>query len=335
MTGSQPARPPVPASGTAHRILNAESSGYSPEAASLLARAGELRLEDLDRRTLLDRVSWATALVVRLRHRVDDELLARAPELKVVSTAATGLDHVDLDAARRRHVTVLSLRGETAFLDTVHATAEHAWALLLALARRIPWAHRHAATEPWDRDRFRGRELDGRALGVLGMGRIGRRVARYGAAFGMKVTGCDPSPTTNWPPNVDRLPDPETLARCSDVLSVHVPLTPATTGLVGARVLAALPRGALLVNTSRGAVVDEDALAAALQSGALGGAALDVLAGETEDGGPGRDGILSLARARTDVLVTPHVGGATFESMARTEVFMARKLLRFCRAASP
>lgn len=318
-----------------HRVLNAESSGYSPEAAALLARAGEVRLEDLDRRTLLDRVSWATALVVRLRHRVDEELLGRAPGLKVVSTAATGLDHVDLEAARRRGVTVLSLKGETEFLDTVHATAEHAWALLLALARRIPWAHRHAATEPWDRDRFRGRELAGRALGVLGVGRIGRRVARYGAAFGMRVAGCDPSPA-EWPSGVDRLPDPETLARRSDVLSVHVPLTPATRGIVSARVLAALPRGALLVNTSRGDVVDEDALAAALKSGALGGAALDVLAGETEDGGPDRDGgILSLARARTDVLVTPHVGGATLESMARTEVFMARKLLRFCRASSP
>lgn len=317
----------------AHRILNAESAGYSQEAAALLVRAGDVRLEDLDRRALLDRISWATALIVRLRHRVDDDLLARAPDLKVVATATTGLDHLDLDAARRRGVTVLSLRGETEFLDTVHATAEHAWALLLALSRRIPWAHRHATTEPWDRDRFRGRELAGRALGVLGMGRIGRRVARCGLAFGMKVAGCDPSPA-DWPTDVERLPDPESLARRSDVLSVHVPLSPATRGLVNARVLAALAPGAVLVNTSRGAVVDEDALAAALESGALGGAALDVLAGETADGGPHRSRLLSLARDRTDVLVTPHVGGATFESMARTEVFMAEKLLRFCQAPS-
>ena len=317
-----------------HRILNAESAGYSQEAAAILARAGDVRLEDLDRRELLDRVSWATALIVRLRHRVDDELLAQSPNLRVVSTATTGLDHVDLDAARRRGVTVQSLRGETEFLHTVHATAEHAWALLLALSRRIPWAHRHATTEPWDRDRFRGRELAGRALGVLGMGRIGRRVARYGLAFGMKVAGCDPSPA-DWPSEVERLPDPESLARRSDVLSVHVPLSPATRGLVSARVLAALPPGAVLVNTSRGAVVDEDALAAALESGALGGVALDVLAGETAEGGPRRSRLLSLARARTDVLVTPHVGGATFESMVRTEVFMAEKLLRFCTVPSP
>lgn len=317
-----------------HRILNAESSGYSPEAAAVLARAGDVRLEDLDRRGLLDRVSWATALIVRLRHRVDAEVLERAPALEVVSTATTGLDHVDLDAARRRGVKVLSLRGEVAFLDTIHATAEHAWALLLALSRRIPWAHRHAATEPWDRDRFRGRELAGASLGVLGMGRIGRRVAGYGLAFGMKVAGCDPSPTA-WPDDVDRVPDPESLARRSDVLSVHVPLAPATVGLVSARVLAALPRGAVVVNTSRGAVVDEDALAAALESGALGGAALDVLAGETADGGPRSSRLLSIASARTNVLVTPHVGGATLESMARTEMFMAEKLLRFCAAPYP
>lgn len=328
---------------TGHRILNAEAAGYSSEAAAVLADAGEVRLEDMDRRALLDAAPWATALIVRLGHRVDDELLGRAPGLRVVATPTTGLDHVDLDAARRRGVTVLSLKGESEFLDTVHATAEHTWAILLALARRVPWAHEHAAAGGWERDRFRGRELAGRSLGVVGLGRVGRRVAGYGLAFGMRVAACDPSPV-RWLDDVGRAPGVRELAAASDVLSVHVPLDATTKGLVGADVLAALPRGAVVVNTSRGAVVDEDALVDALESGRIGGAALDVLRGEPSAldadlhppagvGAPRAacaSPLVALARRRSDVLLTPHVGGATFESMARTEIYMARRLRRFC-----
>lgn len=335
---------------TRHRILNAESAGYSPEAAAVLADAGEVRLAELDREALLEEVPWATALIVRLGHRVDDEVLARAPGLRVVATATTGLDHVELDAARRRGVTVLSLKGESDFLDTVHATAEHTWAILLALARRIPWAHEHAAAGGWERDRFRGRELAGRSLGVLGLGRVGRRVAGYGLAFGMRVAACDPSPA-RWMEGVERASGARELAAVSDVLSVHVPLDATTRGLVGADVLAALPRGAVVVNTSRGPVIDEDALVAALDSGRLAGAALDVLCGEPSAldaehrPAPSPQArvhapraacdspLVALARSRGNILLTPHVGGATFESMARTEIFMARRLRRFCRDA--
>ena len=320
---------------TRHRILNAESAGYSPEAAAVLAEAGEVRLEELDRQALLNAVPWATALIVRLGHRVDDELLARAPGLRAVATPTTGLDHIDLEAARRRDVAVLSLIGETEFLETVHATAEHTWGLLLALSRRIPWAHRHAAAGGWERDRFRGRELAGRRLGIVGLGRVGRRVARYGLAFGMRVAAYDPSPA-RWVEGVERAGGLQALAGASDVLSVHVPLNATTRGMIGAGVLDALPEGAVVVNTSRGAVIDEDALAVALESGTLGGVALDVLRGEPSaaDGArPSR--LVALARRRSDVLLTPHLGGATFESMARTEIFIARRLRRFCRDVRP
>lgn len=355
---------------TRHRILNAEAAGYSPEAAAVLADAGEVRLAELDRAALLEAVPWATALIVRLGHRVDDEVLDRARGLQVVATPTTGLDHVELQAARRRGVAVLSLKGESDFLDTVHATAEHTWSILLALARRVPWAHEHAAAGGWERDRFRGRELAGRSLGVLGLGRVGRRVAGYGLAFGMRVAACDPSPA-RWVDGVARASGAAELAAMSDVLSVHVPLDASTRGLVGADVLAALPRGAVVVNTSRGQVIDEDALIAALESGRLGGAALDVLRGEpsaldaspptaacspravgarvpadaTRTASPPTNAaphqaacdspLVALARSRDDLLLTPHVGGATFESMARTEIFMARKLRRFCREARP
>lgn len=335
--------------------LNAESTGYCAEAVSLLSEAGELWLAEMNRRELLDSVSWATALIVRLGHRIDDEVLRRAPYLRVVVTATTGLDHIDLEAARRRNVTVLSLTGETDFLDTVHATAEHSWAMLLALVRRIPWAHQHTVAGGWQRHRFRGRELSGRRLGILGLGRVGRRVARYGLAFGMKVSAYDPAPGPRVT-GVSHAAGLIELATGSDVLSVHVPLDESTCGLVDDRVLGSLPADAVLVNTSRGEVIDEDALAARLEDRTLGGAALDVLRtgpGATvafDDGGTPAGGgnsgpsrprldaerappsrLLEMARDRTDILLTPRIGGATVESMARTEVFMAKKLLRFFR----
>ena len=174
------------------RILVAESRGFSPASERRLRELGDLTLADLDRAGLLGAVAGADVLIVRLRNRVDGEVLAAAPHLRAVVSPTTGLDHLDLAALEARGVAVLSLRGETEFLRTVTGTAEHAWALLLALVRRVPAAAAAARAGDWDRDRFRGRELAGRTLGVVGLGRLGSMVARYGAAFGMRVVAYDP-----------------------------------------------------------------------------------------------------------------------------------------------
>ncbi|HEU4629848.1 MAG TPA: NAD(P)-dependent oxidoreductase, partial [Gemmatimonadaceae bacterium] len=160
-------------------VLVAESAGFSPRAAALLRDAGELTLADLDRDDLLRAAGDADVLWVRLRHRIDAEVLHAAPRLRMLVTPTTGLNHVDLAAARARDVDVLSLRGEVAFLRDVRATAEHTIALILALLRRLPAAAAHAAAGGWERDRFRGHELYGRTVGVVGYGRLGRIVARY------------------------------------------------------------------------------------------------------------------------------------------------------------
>ena len=176
---------------TRPRILNAEPDRYSVRARAALEEVGDVTEEALDREGLLKALPAHDALIVRLGHRVDTALLDAAPRLKVVATATTGLDHIDLKACKERGVEVLSLRGENEFLRSVVATAEHTWALLLALIRRIPAASAAVARGEWDRDAFRGRELEGKRLGILGLGRIGERVARYGQAFGMEVRGYD------------------------------------------------------------------------------------------------------------------------------------------------
>ena len=309
------------------RILNLEPQDYSPVARAVLDRLGDVSDGPLTRSELMDRVGECNVLIVRLAHRIDREILDRAGQLRVVVSSTTGLDHIDADYAASKGIAILSLRGEVEFLRGIPATAEHTWALLLALVRNLPAAVQSVRAGEWDRDRFKGHELAGQQLGILGLGRIGEMVARYGLAFGMRVSAYDPF-RQGWMERVDRASSQADLFSRSDVLSIHVPLNEQTVRLVGEAELVRLPAGALLVNTARGQVIDESALLQALESGRLAGAALDVLADETM-GQLKSSLLLAYARSHTNLIITPHLGGATVESMAATEVFMANKLKEF------
>ncbi len=312
------------------RILNAEPENYSPQALEILQGVGQVRQAALSRAELLSALAEVDALIVRLAFQVDEEVFAAAPHLRVVVSATTGLDHIDLAAAERHGVRVLSLRGEVDFLRSIPATAELTWGLLLALTRNIPSAFSSVLDGEWQRDRFKGHDLKSKRLGILGLGRIGHMVARYGLAFGMQVYAFDPQPL-KWEEGVERVFSMNHLLTQVNVLSIHVPLNPSTTGLIGLEELMLLPPGALLINTSRGNILDESALLQALESGILAGAALDVLSNE-------RSGTLTVsplveyARTHSNLLITPHIGGATYESMAITEIFMAQKLREFLKS---
>ena len=308
------------------RILNAEPEGYSPKAREILDTLGEVTEKPLDRDGLLNAAAEYEVLITRFGHPMDKELFAAAPGLRALVSATTGLDHIDLEAAAVHGVTVLSLQGEMEFLEELSATAELTWGLLLSLLRRIPQAIDSVKEGGWDRDIFRGNELRGKRLGILGLGRLGRMVAEYGRAFGMAVAAHDPY-VSDWSTGVDLRSAAEDLMEDTQVLSIHVPLNDETRGLMDGAMLARLPEGAVLINTSRGAVVDEAALLAALGSGHLAGAGLDVVAKELS-GGPSQ-AFLAYARAHDNLIITPHMGGATVESMEKVEVFMAQKLARF------
>ena len=298
----------------------AESSGFSAAAAERLRAEHELELADLDRAGLLAAVAEADVLWVRLRHRIDEEVFAAAERLRFVVTPTTGLDHIDLDAPSRR-AQILSLQGETEFLSDVRATAEHTVALMLALLRHLPAAARHVAEGGWDRDGFRGGELRGRTVGIVGYGRLGRIVAHYLRAFDAEVIATDPRAQAG---DVELVALDELLRR-ADLVTLHAPLNDDTRGLIGRAELDSMRPGSLLVNTARGGLVDEGALLDALRSGHLAGAALDVLSGE-DAAGMGDHPLVAHAREHDNLIVTPHIGGATRESMEKTEEFMAERL---------
>lgn len=265
----------------------------------------------------------ADALIdASMRVRIDRELLAAASSLRVIATATTGSDHIDLAAARNCGIAVLTLKDDRAVLRNVTAAAEHSWALVLACARRLVPAVMHVREGGWSREDYPGLMLHGRTLGLVGCGRIGMWMARYGAAFGMNVVGCDPGLET-WPEGVVRA-DLEGVLGAADIVSVHVHLDAQTRGLIGARQFAQMKPGAIFVNTSRGAVSDEAALLAALESGHLGAAGLDVLDGEPDIGG---HPLLAYARRHDNLLITPHCGGFSPDAVRLVCAHTAAKVM--------
>jgi len=310
-------------------ILNVEPQGYSPKAREILDELGAVTEQETDHAGLIEAIGGYDILITRLAHRIDGQVFAAAPRLKVVVSATTGLDHIDLEAAAAHGVEILSLKGETDFLRGVTATAELTWGLLLTLVRRIPAASSSVTGGNWDRDAFRGHEIKGKRLGIIGLGRLGRMVADYGRAFGMTVLAYDPY-LEDWPAGVDRAETLEDLFSQADVVSLHPPLNDQTRSMIGASLLSRLPKGAVLINTSRGGVIDEEALLTALSTGKLAGAGLDVLADEVKEKIAGSK-LVAYARGHDNLILTPHIGGATYESMEATEIFMVEKLGRFLK----
>jgi D-3-phosphoglycerate dehydrogenase len=239
----------------------------------------------------------------------------------------TGLDHIDLVEAGRRGVEVLSLQGEAEFLRDVRATAEHTIALIFALLRRIPSAVGHARDGGWSRDLFKGHELHGKTVGIVGFGRVGSLVARYLRAFDVDLLASDPRAEPTSVPDDVQLVALDRLLREADLITVHASLSRETERMFGRTQFQSMKRGAWFINTSRGQLVDEGSLLDALRSGQLAGAAIDVRTGERETV-ERKHPLVRYAYAHDNLLLTPHIGGCTFESMEKTERFMAEKLHR-------
>lgn len=272
------------------------------------------------------------AFIPSLEVRLTRDLIERCPGLRVVATPSTGWDHLDTVSLQERGIHLISLREETEFLSRVTCTAEMAWALLLAVVRKLPWSFEAVKKGDWARDRFRGHQLSGMTLGILGYGRLGRIAADFGVAFRMRVIACDRR-STDFAPGVEGV-DFETLIRDSDVLSIHIHLTPENEKLIDREVFARMKAGAVILNTSRGGIIDESALIDALESGHLRGAGLDVIDGEWNEDLT-QHPLIQYARSHDNLVISPHTGGVTYEAQAMTLEFLTGKLADYLRTLRP
>jgi D-3-phosphoglycerate dehydrogenase len=269
---------------------------------------------------LAEAIAGYDALIIRSATRVTPEVLEAADSLKVVARAGIGLDNVDVEAATRHGVMVVN-----APQSNVISAAEHAMALLLAQARNIPQADAALKAGAWERTRWQGVELAGKTIGVIGLGRVGALVATRAAAFGMRVIAYDPyvSGDRAKEMGVDVMPTLDSVLVQADFVSIHLPRTADTERLIGDHELTMMKSGARLINTSRGGIVDEEGLAKAIESGHLGGAALDVFSEEPTVDSP--------LFAQDSVVVTPHLGASTVEAQDKagtTVAEMVRLALR-------
>jgi D-3-phosphoglycerate dehydrogenase len=309
------------------RILVAEPVAQA--GVDILAAAHETVVRSAQPRetllTLLSENGGWDALVVRSQTRVDAELLAAAaPRLSVVGVASVGIDRIDVEAATRAGVMVVH-----APTGNTIAAAEHTLALMLALLRHVPDANASVRKGEWERGRFTGRELRGKTLGIIGLGKIGKAVARRAAGFEMRVIATDPYLTEEQAADAGAkmVGLPELLHR-SDVITVHTPLNAETRGLLSRARLEATKPGAFVLNVARGGIVDERALADALRAGHLAGAAVDVYTAEPM----APDNPLSDA---PNLVLTPHLGASTQEAQDRVGLEMAEQVLMALAGVTP
>ena len=271
----------------------------------------------MTRAETLAAVGKAHALIIRSATTVDAKLLAAAPELRAIARAGVGIDNVDLTEADARGIVVMNTPGG----NTI-STAEYTFGLLLALARNIPQGHSSLASGEWERKAFGGVEVLGTTLGIIGMGRIGREVAARAAAFGMTCIGFDPfvDAASAQSAGIEKLATLKQLYARADFLTLHALVTPETRHMINAASLAQMKPGVRLINAARGALIDDAALAAALQSGQVAGAAVDVYPAEPP---PADYPLLNLP----NVIHTPHLAAST-DGAQITVAIEAAELLR-------
>lgn len=280
-------------------------------------RAGSFTLEKrtgLAADELVAALKDCDGLIVRSETKVTDELMNAAPKLRVIGRAGVGIDNIDLAAATARGIVVMNAPDG----NTI-TTAEHTIALLVALARRVPQANLSLKSGKWERKNFIGTELQGKTLGVIGLGRIGRVVAKRAVGLGMKVVAFDPFVVAD--SEIELQPMDDVLAR-ADFLTVHTPLTAETRGIIGAEAFSKMKNGVRIINCARGGLIDEDSLYQALKSGKVAGAALDVFESEPP---PAAHPLLQL----DEVIVTPHLGASTREAQEGVAVTVAEQMRDF------
>jgi D-3-phosphoglycerate dehydrogenase len=307
-----------------HRVLVTDSIADS--GLEILRAADDV---DLDYRpglkgdALLEAVAASDALITRSGTAVTPELVNAGSRLRIVGRAGVGLDNVDVDACTARGILVIN-----APTANIMSATEHTMAMLLAFCRNIPEAHASVKRGEWTRSKFMGVELNGKTLGIIGLGRIGSRVAVRAQAFGMRVIAYDPyiSDSAFTKVNAEKIGTLGELLPQADVVTVHTPLTDETRGMIGTEEFAKIKQGAIVLNIARGGIYEEQALGDALTSGKLAGAAVDVYVEEP----PGKDHPLLNA---PNIILSPHIGANTLEAQDRVAVQTAEMVIEALRGS--
>jgi D-3-phosphoglycerate dehydrogenase len=272
---------------------------------------------------LINKIKDFDAIIVRSRTKVTREVIEAADKLKIIARAGVGVDNVDVEAATERGIMVVNAPESTSV-----TVAEHTMGLIMALARKVSIADKSVKEGKWEKSRFMGIELAGKTLGIIGMGRIGSQVAKRCQAFDMDVLVNDPYITEEVASKIGaRVVDKETLLKNSDVITIHVPLTPETKHSISRKEFDIMKENAFIINCARGGIIKEDDLYESLKSGKIGGAGLDVFENEPPEGSP----LLEL----DNLVATPHIGASTKEAQSGAAIIVANEVKKVFLGEAP
>lgn len=275
--------------------------------------------------SLLPQFAKCTAFLdASMKVRIPKDAINNAENLKIIVAATTGADHINKEALKKRDIPLLTLKGETQILNNFSGAAELSWLFLMGCARQFRGAVNHVQSGGWERTEFPGIMLANKTLGIIGVGRLGSWMARYGQAFKMNVQACDPIVKT-FPKGVKKV-DLDTLLKTSDFITIHVHLSEETEGLLDKDKIGIIKKGASLINTSRGEIVDVKALVKALERGDIAAVGFDVLTGEPEIE---KNLLWQYSKTHDNVLITPHIGGFCPESVDKVVEFSAKRILDY------
>ncbi|WP_159023058.1 D-isomer specific 2-hydroxyacid dehydrogenase family protein [Formosa sp. L2A11] len=304
------------------KLLITESLDFSVKTINLLKTYYEVIIKDIkDEEELIHYIKDVEVIFIRLKFKISKEVINKATNLKYILTATTGLDHIDLNYFNNKGGHVISLKGAYDFLSSIPSTAEHSWGLILSLVRSIPQSYTSVMEGEWHRDRFKGHNLKSLKLGILGLGRVGKQVETYAKAFGME-TGFYDTDQTKSSNNSLEFKTAKALFEWANIISIHIPLNEENICFVNEERLKCLKPSSYLINTSRGAIIDELAVESLLKHNKIKGYATDVLSEEIQ-ANIADNPIVKLAKQGYNVIITPHLAGCTYESMQMTEDFVS------------
>ncbi len=291
-------------------------------ASEVLKGVAEVIKVDAEPTAIINKLKDADAFLdASMKVKITSEIFETCNKLKIISCATTGSDHINKKSADQHKIEIRTLREDPELLLNITPAAELSWALLMACTRKLNAAFKHVTDGKWSREEFPSVMLKGRRLGLIGCGRIGGWMARYAQAFGMEVIGYDPY-LKSFPLNIKSVALQE-IFDSSDFISIHVHLSDETSGLISEKLLNSCKKGVVIINTSRGQLIDESALLNGLMSGHIGAVGLDVLNGEPEIN---NHPLVDYARQNDNLLITPHCGGYSPDSLSLVCARAAEKI---------
>lgn len=307
------------------KLLITESQDFSSEAIQLLQEKFEVVIGNVkSTEELLDLLNDCEVAFIRLKFYFGKEVLSKLPKLKYILTATTGLDHIDVDYFEKHGGKVISLKGEYSFLQSIPSTAEHTWALILALLKKLPQSFQSVQAGNWNRNLFKGNNLKNKKIGILGLGRVGKQVAKFAQAFDMEVAFYDIATIES---EHLQFKTPQELFKWADILTIHIPLNESNIQFVNEELLELLSSKSVIINTSRGLVWDELAIVELVKKNKIAGVATDVLQNEMNIAQVVNSDLIKMSNQGYNVIITPHIAGATYESMSMTENFISKKFI--------